>query len=272
MGVVNCFQVLVIMKKRNGLTKLLHSLDVLSVLVEKEMKAKYKIASLGYLWSVVQPLTLAIIFYFVFKIVIRIGIENYPLFLVIGLFAWQWFAVSVNNSLTSLVHNASVIKKINFSRELIPLSIVTVEMIHFIMTFPILLGAMLFFGVKPHLTALLLFPLVLMLQFLFTFSVCLLVSAVNLFFRDLERLVSVFMTLLFYLTPIIYTFDMVPAELRQYMLLNPMTVVVTSWRDILMSGGLKWFEVSMVGLLSCVLFCVSYWIYGKLSPRFAELL
>src|ERR671915_1745199 len=98
------------MAKQNRIIKSLHWLDVLWVLVEKEMKAKYKIVSLGYIWSVVQPLASAIIFYFVFKVVIRVNIENYPLFLIIGLFAWQWFAVAVSNSLTSLIHNASVVK------------------------------------------------------------------------------------------------------------------------------------------------------------------
>ena len=260
------------MAKQNRITKSLHWLDVLWVLVEKEMKAKYKVASLGYIWSVVQPLSSAIIFYFVFKVVVRINIENYPLFLVIGLFVWQWFAVSVHNSLASLMHNASVIKKINFPRELIPLSIVLVEMIHFIMTAPVLLGGMFFFGVNPHLNILILAPFVLLLQFLFTFSVCLLVSAVNIFFRDLERLVTVFMMLIFYLTPVVYAFDMVPTELKHYVALNPMAIIVTSWRDILYHGNLNWHEFGTVGVLSCGFLFVSYWVFTKLAPKFAELL
>jgi homopolymeric O-antigen transport system permease protein len=250
----------------------LHRLDVLYVLVEKEMKAKYKVASLGYLWSVCQPLMSSIIFYYVFKIVIRINIENYPLFLVIGLFAWQWFAVAVNNALTSLIHNASVIKKINFPRELIPTSIVVVEMLHFIITAPILLGMMFFSDVKPHLNTLFLFPVVLIVQFSFTFAVCLLVSTVNLFFRDLERLVTIFMMLLFYLTPVVYAFDMVPVEFQYYVLLNPMASIVTSWRDILLHGNLQWSALGLAAMCSSVLVLVSYWVFVTLSPRFAELL
>jgi lipopolysaccharide transport system permease protein len=260
------------MVKLNSVNKFLHSLDVLWVLVEKEMKAKYKVASLGYIWSVAQPFASAIILYFVFKIVIRIDVENYALFLIIGLFAWQWFATAVNNSLTSLIHNASIIKKIKFSRALIPMSIVLVEMVHFIISVPVLLSAMFFFGVKPHFRGLLLFPVVLVLQFVFTFAVCLFMSIVNLFFRDLERLVTVFMMFLFYITPIVYTFDMVPVEFRQYILLNPMAIIVTSWRDILLNGSLEWPEFGVVGLLSCGLLLVSYWVFGKLSPKSAELL
>ena len=247
-------------------------LDVLWVLVAKEMKAKYKVASLGYLWSVAQPLASAIIFYFVFKIVIRINIESYPLFLIIGLFAWQWFAVAVNNSLTSLVHNASIIKKINFPRELIPVSIVVVEMIHFIITTPLLLGMVLSVGFKLHLNTLFVFPAVLVLQFLFTLAACLFVSAANLFFRDMERLVSIFMMLLFYLTPVVYAFDMVPARLQHYLLLNPMAIIVTSWRDVLLHGSVKWPELAVVTLLSAGSLVASYWVFSKLSPRFAELL
>lgn len=260
------------MVKLNRVNRFLHSLDVLRVLVEKEMKAKYKVASLGYIWSLAQPLASVMIFYFVFKIVVHINIENYPLFLIIGLFAWQWFAVAVNNSLTSLVYNASVIKKINFPRELIPISIVAVEMLHFIMTVPVLLSAMFFCGVKPHVNAIFLFPFVLLLQFLFTVAVCLFVSAVNLFFRDLERLVAVLMMLLFYLTPVVYVLDMVPVELKHYVLLNPMAIIVTTWRDILLNGTLKWSELGLAGVLSCGLVLISYWVFGRLSPRFAELL
>jgi lipopolysaccharide transport system permease protein len=260
------------MIKLDRVDKLIHSLDVLWVLVEKEMKAKYKVASLGYIWSLAQPLASVMIFYFVFKIVVHINIENYPLFLIIGLFAWQWFAVAVNNSLTSLVYNASVIKKINFPRELIPISIVAVEMLHFIMTVPVLLSAMFFCGVKPHVNAIFLFPFVLLLQFLFTVAVCLFVSAVNLFFRDLERLVAVLMMLLFYLTPVVYVLDMVPVELKHYVLLNPMAIIVTTWRDILLNGTLKWSELGLAGVLSCGLVLISYWVFGRLSPRFAELL
>ncbi len=260
------------MVKRNRVNRFLHSLDVLRVLVEKEMKAKYKVASLGYIWSLAQPLASVMIFYFVFKIVVHINIENYPLFLIIGLFAWQWFAVAVNNSLTSLVYNASVIKKINFPRELIPISIVAVEMLHFIMTVPVLLSAMFFCGVKPHVSAIFLSPFVLLLQFLFTVAVCLLVSAVNLFFRDLERLVAVLMMLLFYLTPVVYVLDMVPVELKHYVLLNPMAIIVTTWRDILLNGTLKWSELGLAGVLSCGLVLISYWVFGRLSPKFAELL
>ena len=171
-----------------------------------------------------------------------------------------------------MIHNASVIKKINFSRELIPLSIVVVEMLHFIMTIPVLLSAMFFFGVKPHLNAIFLFPFVLMPQFLFTFAMCLFVSSVNLLFRDLERLIAVFMMLLSYLTPVVYVFDMVPVELKYYILIDPTAVIVTSWRDILFTGSLQWSELGLVGMLSCGLFLVSYWVFSKLSPRFAELL
>ena len=249
-----------------------HLLDVLWVLVAKEMKAKYKAASLGYLWSVAQPLASALIFYFVFKIVIRINIENYPLFLTIGLFAWQWFAVAVNNSLTSLIHNASVIKKINFPRALIPASIVVIEMIHFIITTPVLIGMMVSFNFKPHLNTIFVLPAVLVLQFVFTLAVCLFVSAANLFFRDMERVVTIFMTLLFYLTPVVYAFDMVPARLQHYLLLNPMAIIVTSWRDVLLHGSVKWPELAVVTLLSAGSLVASYWVFSKLSPRFAELL
>jgi lipopolysaccharide transport system permease protein len=131
---------------------------------------------------------------------------------------------------------------------------------------------MFFVGIRPHLNAMFLFPFVLLLQLLFTLAVCLFVSAVNLFVRDLERVVSVLMMMLFYLTPVVYASDMVPDELKEYIVLNPMAIIVTSWRDILINGNLNWAGFSLVAMLSCGLLFLSYRLFAKLSPRFAEVL
>ena len=96
-----------------------HSFDVIAVLLAKELKVRYKGTALGYAWSVAYPLALALVYHWVFKLVIRIPVENYALFLVIGLFPWQWFQNSVIGGNAFFLANGSLIKKVSFSRSLL---------------------------------------------------------------------------------------------------------------------------------------------------------
>src|SRR5208283_3074318 len=118
--------------------KIQHSLDLIIVLTQKELKVKYKNSFLGYLWSICHPLAFAFVFFLAFKIVMRVEVEDYALFLIAGLFPWQWFNNSVNASAMAFLGNASIIKKINFPRNLIPFTLVVQDMIHFLLAIPII--------------------------------------------------------------------------------------------------------------------------------------
>ncbi|VED48546.1 O-antigen export system permease protein RfbD [Raoultella terrigena] len=107
--------------------------DLLVVITNKDLKVRYKSSVFGYLWSIANPLLFAMIYYFIFKLVMRVQIPNYTLFLITGLFPWQWFASSATNSLFSFIANAQIIKKTVFPRSVIPLSNVMMEGLHFFM-------------------------------------------------------------------------------------------------------------------------------------------
>lgn len=247
-------------------------IDLIIVLTQKEMKVRYKSSFLGYLWSIAHPLTFAFVFFIAFKMVMRIAMENYTLFLIAGLFPWQWFSNSVSLSPMVFLSNASIIKKVNFPRNIIPFTIVLQDMIHFILSIPVIILFLFIYRKSPFLSWFYGIPLLMVIQFLMTFGVSLIVSSVNLFFRDLERLTSIFVTLFFYFTPIIYPETMIPETYKPFINLNPLAPLVVSWRNLFLKGTLEPFYLLISFLYAILIFALGYQVYRKLSWRFAEIL
>ena len=246
--------------------------DLIFVLTQKEIKVRYKNTVLGYFWSVTNPLAFALVFYIAFKIIMRVPIEDYALFLIAGLFPWQWFANSVNASATVLLGNASLIKKINFPRNIIPLTMVMQDMIHFLLSIPVIVLFMLLYHKSLSWSWIYGIPLLLGIQFLMTYGFTLMVSSINLFFRDVERLTSIFMTLLFYFTPIIYPETMIPDRYDYWLYLNPLSALMISWRKLFLEGSLEMNALLLSLGYSLLSLLVGYWVFRRLSRRFAEVL
>lgn len=247
-------------------------LDLIIVLTFKELKVRYKSSFLGYLWSIGHPLAFAFVFFIAFKIVMKVGIDNYALFLISGLFPWQWFANSVNTAPTIFLGNASIIKKVNFPRNFIPLTLILQDMIHFILSIPVIVFFLLIYRELPSLSWLYGIPLLLFLQFFMTYGICLFISSANLFFRDLERLTVIFTTLLLYFTPVIYPETMIPQKYLPLVSLNPLAPLMISWRMLFLKGTLDPWYLSISLFYSLAAFLLGYLVYRKLSWRFAEVL
>ena len=131
--------------------KFQYYIDLILVLTQKELKVRYKSSILGYLWSVAHPLAFAVVFYVAFKVIVKIPVENYALFLICGLFPWQWFANSVNAAPMIFLGNAPLIKKVNFPRNLIPFTLVLQDMVHFVLAIPVIILFLFFAGKIPGL-------------------------------------------------------------------------------------------------------------------------
>lgn len=252
--------------------KLQYYIDLIVVLTQKELKVRYKNSILGYLWSVAHPLAFAVVFYVAFKIIVRIPIENYALFLVCGLFPWQWFANSVNAAPMIFLGNAPLIKKVNFPKNLIPFTLVFQDMIHFILAIPVIVLFLLFSGKTPSLLWFAGVPILIVSQFLLVYGICLIVASLNLFFRDLERLTVILMTILLYVTPVFYSETMVPERFQGVLKLNPLTPLVVSWRNLLLEGTLRWENLLLAFFYGILFLALGYFVYRKLSWRFAEVL
>lgn len=249
-----------------------HYVDLVLVLTKKEIKVRYKNHALGYLWSIANPLAFAFVFYVAFKLVMRIKMENYAVFLVVGMFPWQWFSNSVNISPSGFVGNASIIKKTKFPRSVVVLALVLQDMIHFILSLPVIALFLFLFDSSPSRSWIYGVPLLLLVQLCTTYGTALTVATVNLFFRDMEKLTNVLVMLLFYFTPVLYSESMIPAKLRSLVYLNPVAPMIMSWRNLLLNGDLHFTQLSLAIAYALAVFLVGQYVYRRLSWRFAEVL
>ena len=246
-----------------------HYWDLTLVLTRKEMKVRYKNHILGYLWSIANPLAFTLILYVVFTTAKMIEMPNYHIFLITGLIPWQWFSNSVSISPTIFRSNASIIKKINFPRSIIPLAVVLQDMIHFVLSIPVIVLFLLIFHEAPSLSWFYGIPLLLLIHLFLTYGIVLIISSINLFFRDMEKLTSIFIMLLFYCTPIFYPADKIPKFL---VYLNPLAPLIINWRNLLLYGYLDPFYLVVSVFYAALAVAVGYLIYKKLSWKFAEVL
>lgn len=252
--------------------KIRYYIDLIIVLTQKELKVKYKSSIFGYLWSIGHPLAFAFVFFIAFKVVMKIQMEDYTLFLIAGLFPWQWFSNSVNVSPMAFLANAALIKKVNFPRNIIPLTIVLQDMIHFVLSIPVIVLFIFIYHKSLDFSWLYGIPLLLGIQFLMIYGVSLMVSSINLFFRDLERLTAIFTTLFFYFTPIIYPETMVPEKYRNLINLNPLSPLMISWRNLFLNGTLEPASLMLSLGYGVFAFLLGYMLYKNLSWKFAEVL
>lgn len=246
--------------------------DLATVITEKELKVRYKSSFFGYLWSIANPLLFAMIYYFIFKLIMRVQIPNYTVFIITGLFPWQWFASSTTNSLFAFIANAQIIKKTVFPRSVIPLSNVMMECLHFLCTIPVIIVFLFVYDMRPSLNWFWGIPLIGLGQMILTFGLSLMLSTLNLFFRDLERFVTLGIMLLFYCTPILYSGDMLPEKYRWLVDYNPLANMVLSWRDLFMNGVMDYQHIGMLYLYGFGFLIVGSWIFNSLKYRFAEIL
>lgn len=247
-----------------------YKIDLVRVLTHKELKVKYKSSYLGYLWSVAHPMAFAAVFFVAFKIVMKIDIDDYVLFLVTGLFPWQWMSNSVLAAPTVFLGNTSIIKKVDFPRNFLPLTQTLQDMIHFILAIPVVTVVLLAHGRYPSVSWAYGIPLLLTVQLFQAYGLSLLLSSINLFFRDLERLTSIVVLLVFYCTPIFYSEEMVPEAYRSLVTFNPVSPIIVSWRGLLMHGRLDTTLILLSCLYSAICFAAGRAVYNGLKSRFAE--
>lgn len=246
--------------------------DLLFVLTQKELRVRYKSYALGYLWSLLNPIFQCVLFYFVFGLVMKNRTPNYLSFLISGIFAWQWVGNSLGTAPWNFLGNASLIKKVPFPRFLLVLVNNLQDLIHFIMSLPIIIGVLLFQGASLSTNLALGLPILLVLQLLLLFSISLVISTLNLFLRDLERVVSLILMAIFYGTPIVYQESAVPIQFQWILSINPFAQLIISWRHLFLAGIIDWDSIGVLCLQVLPLLVISSFMYYKLQSRFAEVI
>ena len=255
-----------------------YQFDLVYELTKKELTVRYKSSALGYLWSVLNPLALAGVFYVGLGLIMGVqgdGKHPFWLALICGMFPWQWFFNSINACTNVYVGNANLIRKVSFRRELLPLATVLNDMIHFAISIPVIVVFLLLAGSAPSLHWLYGVPLLMVSQLIMTYSLGLITGTLNLFFRDLSNLVGIVLTMLFYVTPIIYSLDYGGtaeriAPYRGLILANPATALVAGWKELLLEGRLNLHYWSLATAYGLGVLVVAQLLHRRLRSSFAE--
>lgn len=244
--------------------------EMLKNLVKKDLRTRYKGSMLGFLWTFVNPLLQLMVYTVIFSTIMRMNIDKFYIFLFVALLPWIFFSTSLQVSTTSIIANKELVKKIYFPRIVLPLSVVTANLMNFIFAFAILFPALLISGIGIT-KAIIWLPVVMIIEFIIALAFSILFAGLNVYFRDLEHLLGIGLMAWFYFTPIVYPLDMIPANLLRFFKLNPMLYIITAFRDILYYGKtpdlIKLGITLLVGLLMLALSCMAF---NRLQKNFAE--
>ncbi len=257
--------------------KLFSYRELLISLTKKELKVKYRGSALGFFWSLLNPILTMLVYSFVFSIVLRAGIQEFGIFLICALLPFNFLSNSVNYGTGSIISNSNLVNKIYFPREILPLSIVFSNLVNFLFELVALFIVLAFMGYKFYLFLYIL-PVLILIQFFLVVGMTLLVSALNVFFRDLQHLITIVMMVWFFGTPIIYPLSMVPERFQPFIkFINPMTIYVTYYRNIFYytkfhegAGFPSVLETIAALGISLLIFFIGYFVFKKLEYRFAE--
>ncbi|MDA8360528.1 MAG: ABC transporter permease [Gammaproteobacteria bacterium] len=256
--------------KARGLAGLAAYTDMLANFVRKDIRVRYQGAALGFLWSLINPAVMIGLYIFVFSDVFRSNLPHYPLYLMAGLLHWNLFSQITGQSCDTLIANAGLVKKIYFPRLLVPISSVLFNVVLWLLAILLLFALYPFLGGKVHLT-LLAYPLALLLFLAFTFGITLILSVLNVLFRDLKHLVDVTLLFLFWVTPIVYQFHRIPPHLREWFALSPLVEYTLIFRGIIYSGQLPSVHIMGAALLwTAASLGVGLWIFHHHADNLVE--
>lgn len=249
--------------------------ELLKTNVKKEIRGKYKGSFLGVLWSFVNPLLQVLVYAIVFPYLMKIkSTDNYLIYLVVGIIPWTFFLTTMNQGITSVRYNAGIIKKVYFPREILPISVVLSGIVNFLISCLIILlfVVMAGMGISWHLIYI---PLITILFAFFTLGLVLALSALNIYIKDTEYLVTFILNMLFYGTPILYELKAftndVPRILYELVRINPLTSFIGAYRDVFMYHQAPSLGVlSILAILSFAVFFIGYLIFKRLEKGFAE--
>lgn len=254
----------------NGLKELYDYREMLFNLVRKDLRTRYKGSILGFLWTFVNPLLQLVVYTFVFSTIMRAGIDKYYIYLFVALVPWIFFSTSLTVSASSIIGNKDLIKKIYFPRLIIPISVVSGAFMNMVFTMVVVLLALIFSGLGLS-KYIMFLPIIMGLEYLFALGFSFLVSALNVYFRDLEHILGIVTMAWMYATPIMYDISMVPPELLSLFNLNPMTPIISAYRNILYYQTMP--DLSYMGLIllwSIGFIIIGYLVFQKLQRGFAE--
>lgn len=235
--------------------------EMIISLVKRDLKSRYKGSVLGFLWMFLNPLLQLCVYTAVFSIIMKAGIEKFYLFLFVALVPWIFFSMCLSGGTTVIFAQQDMVKKIYFPRQVLPISFATSQFINMLLSFIIIFIVVYFDGIGLHADALIYLPLVMIIEYILALGITFLVSALTVYFRDLEHILGIVSMAWMYLTPILYDVTSVPEKYLPVFNLNPMTPIIIAYRDILYYGRAP----QMSTLLSAFILGIVVLIVGEIT-------
>lgn len=234
---------------------------LLKQLVKRNLTSKYKDSVLGIFWSFINPLCIMLIFTAIFSVLFRFQIKNFPVYFLTGRVVYDFFIAATNGAMRSVRGNAGILKKIYVPRYMFAVASISYEFINFLISLVILFLVMIITGAQFHITTLFaIVPLILLI--LMITGVGLILAVLHTYFSDVGYIYSIFTLLLMYASALFYPMEIVPADIQMIFTLNPMYVVITSFRDTIMYGILP--EISSLiylAVFSIMIFGVGFLLF-----------
>ena len=245
--------------------------EMIFSLVRKELRGRYKGSVLGFLWTFINPLLQLLVYTLVFSVIMRMGIDRYYLFLFVALIPWIFFSASLTGGSGSILASKDMVKKIYFPREIMPISYVTSAFVNMLLSFVVIFVVVLVSGMGVNPVALLYLPVIMLVEYVLALGIALLASALTVYFRDLEYILGIIAMAWQFLTPVMYSSDLVPKKLLPIWKLNPMTPVIEAYRQILYYKEVPHLDTLLnASILGVVTLVVGYVVFRKLQKGFAE--
>lgn len=244
---------------------------MIASLVHREIRGRYKGSVLGFFWTFLNPLLQLGVYTLLFSVIMKSDIDHYYIFLFVALVPWLFFSSCLSAGCSCILASGNMVTKIYFPREVLPISFVTSAFVNMLYSFIVVFAVLVFtgFGVNP--LALLYLPVIFAVEYLLCLGVTLLFSALTVYVQDLAHILGILSMLLQFLTPVMYSTERIPEDLRPIFNLNPMAPVIECYRSIL-----YYKEIPHVSILSnavifgVVILILGELVFSRLQKGFAE--
>jgi len=240
----------------------------------RDLKVRYKQTFIGVAWAIFQPFITMVVFSVFFGGLAKIPSDGvpYPIFVYVGLLFWQFFSSALSETSGCLISNQAIITKVYFPRLILPISGVLTKLVDFAIATLILLGLMFYYGYMPHLSGLLILPLLLIISFMASIGGGLILASINVKYRDVRYALPFFIQIMLFVTPVIYPAS-IAGKYSYLLAINPMMGVIQSARAaILGTAPINWLliDISLLGTLVLMIFGV--YIFKKTERYFADII
>lgn len=244
--------------------------SLIAKLAWSDFKLRYRGSVLGFIWTLLEPLLMLLVLYVVFTNLMRIQVEHYQLFLLLGIVLWNFLDRSTSMGLNAIVGKPSLVQKVYFPRDILVISSSTTALLMTILELVVFFIFMAVFRVMPTST-ILYFPIIFVLEIVMVQGISLALSALNVYFRDIQFIWRVILQAAFFATPIIYPVTIFPETLQRIVMLNPMALVISMARNaVLYNIAPAPSSLAYTALSSLIVLIIGYSIFDRRAPDFVE--